>query len=298
MISRIDKLQIEMPKNTEPDPAGAAAVQELLGGRFGEMSTLMNYTYQSFNLRGREQIRPFYDLIASIAGEEYGHIELVTATINLLQNGGESPDAEPADSPLAGLNAAGGIRHQFLNNGNSALVANSLGAPWQGDYVFNTGNLVLDLLHNYFLESGARMGKLRVYESVTHPVAKRLTGYLLVRGGVHQLAYAVALEKITGVAIPKMLPIPDIPNHKIPETREFEAQGLHRVLFRFSDEDFKQLGAVFNGNHPEDGQPLEVRDGTPPGGSLADLPAVPSSGLPAYNMDELTEIAARLMRNM
>jgi Mn-containing catalase len=32
-------------------------VQELLGGRFGEMSTLMNYTYQSFNFRGRSGAR-------------------------------------------------------------------------------------------------------------------------------------------------------------------------------------------------------------------------------------------------
>ena len=35
-----------------PTPPGAAAVQELLGGKFGEMSTFMNYTYQSFKLRG------------------------------------------------------------------------------------------------------------------------------------------------------------------------------------------------------------------------------------------------------
>jgi hypothetical protein len=26
--------------------------QELMGGKFGEMSTLMNYTFQSFNFRG------------------------------------------------------------------------------------------------------------------------------------------------------------------------------------------------------------------------------------------------------
>src|SRR5690606_20544476 len=53
MFLRIDKLQIELPQNREPDPNAAAAVQELLGGRFGEMSTLMNYMYQSFNFRGR-----------------------------------------------------------------------------------------------------------------------------------------------------------------------------------------------------------------------------------------------------
>jgi len=57
MYLRIDKLQIELPAAPYPDPAAAAAVQDLLGGRFGEMSTLMNYTYQSFNMRGRDAMR-------------------------------------------------------------------------------------------------------------------------------------------------------------------------------------------------------------------------------------------------
>ena len=84
MITRIDRLGVEPPAPSEPDPAGAAAVQELLGGRFGEMSTLMNYTFQSFNFRGRQAARPFYDLIANIAAEEFGHIELVAAAINTM----------------------------------------------------------------------------------------------------------------------------------------------------------------------------------------------------------------------
>jgi len=298
MFQRIDKLQVDLPKNVNPDPAAAAAVQELMGGRFGEMSTLNNYMYQSFNMRGRNEILPFYDLVASITAEEFGHVELVAATINLLQNGGEPDDATPADSPLTKLNGGNGIRHQFLNNGNSTLVADAMGAPWRGDYVFNSGNLVLDMLHNFFLESGARMGKLRVYESSTNPVVKRLTGYLLCRGGVHQLAYAVALEKITGVDVPKMLPIPDIRTDKIPECREFIAKGLHRSLYRFSPDDYKTIGAVFNGTHPEDGQPLEVREGTPQGHPLADLPPAPASGIPSFDMGELAEITARLMRNM
>src|SRR6195952_2970467 len=58
-----------------------------MGGRFGEMSTLMNYTFQSFNFRNRQGARPFYDLIANIAAEEFGHIELVAATINTMLTG-------------------------------------------------------------------------------------------------------------------------------------------------------------------------------------------------------------------
>ena len=49
MIFRIDRLLAEMPPPSDPDPIGASAVQELLGGKYGEMSTFMNYTFQSFN---------------------------------------------------------------------------------------------------------------------------------------------------------------------------------------------------------------------------------------------------------
>src|SRR5690606_9921649 len=99
MYLRIDRLRVELPRPKEADPNAAAAVQELLGGRFGEMSTLMNYTYQSFNFRGREKLRPYYDLIANIATEELGHIELVAATINMLLTGSTQP-GEPASAPL------------------------------------------------------------------------------------------------------------------------------------------------------------------------------------------------------
>ena len=296
MFMRIDKLQVDLPKNVDPDPAAAAAVQELMGGRFGEMSTLNNYMYQSFNMRGRDDIIPFYDLVASITAEEFGHVELVAATINLLQNGGVSERAEPDDTPLSKLNNGNGLRHQFLNNGHSTLAADAQAAPWRGDYVFNSGNLVLDMLHNFFLESGARMGKLRVYESSTNPVVKRLTGYLLCRGGVHQLAYAVALSKLTGVEVEKMLPIPDIRTDKIPECREFIAKNLHNTLYRFSPDDYKHIGDVFNGTHPEDGSPLTVREGVPDGHALADLQPVPASGVPSFDMGEIAEIAARLMK--
>src|SRR5688500_20322147 len=87
MIRRIDRIQTELPPPSDPDPAGAAAVQELLGGKFGEMSTFMNYTFQSFNFRNKQGARPFYDLVANIAAEEFGHIELVAATINTMLTG-------------------------------------------------------------------------------------------------------------------------------------------------------------------------------------------------------------------
>ena len=47
MIHRFDKLALSLPAPNGPDANAASCVQELLGGKFGEMSTLMNYTFQS-----------------------------------------------------------------------------------------------------------------------------------------------------------------------------------------------------------------------------------------------------------
>ena len=38
----------------EPDPAAANALQEGLGGQFGEMRTMMQYLFQSFNSAARQ----------------------------------------------------------------------------------------------------------------------------------------------------------------------------------------------------------------------------------------------------
>ncbi len=48
------------------------------------MSTFMNYTCQSFNFRNRQGARPFYDLVAGIAAEEFAQIELVSTAINTM----------------------------------------------------------------------------------------------------------------------------------------------------------------------------------------------------------------------
>ena len=106
MIRRIDRIQTELPPPSDPDPAGAAAVQELLGGKFGEMSTFLNYTFQSFNFRNKQGARPFYDLVANIAAEEFGHVELVAKTINTMLTGAtptNTSNGRGPGSPLKGL---------------------------------------------------------------------------------------------------------------------------------------------------------------------------------------------------
>jgi Mn-containing catalase len=294
MILRIDRWGTELPPPSDPDPEGAKAVQELMGGRFGEMSTLMNYTFQSFNFRNRQGARPFYDLVANIAAEEFGHIELVAATINSMLTGA-SPlaDGNPPGDALAAMKGVGNPQH-FLAGGQGALPQDSNGRPWTGDYVFSSGDLVEDLTHNFFLETGARNNKLKVYEMVEHPAARALTGYLLVRGGVHQLAYARALERLTGADLTKLFPTPRIPTDKIPECQPHIQRGDHLKLYRFSPKDYRELVAVFNGPHPETGEDLVVEDAPPQGALPVDLPAQPAVFAPDYAPEEIAQIAERL----
>lgn len=99
--------------------------------------------------------------------------------------------------------------------------------------MFSSGDLVEDLTHNCFLETGARSGK----------------------------------------------------------------RGEHRMLYRFSPEDYRELVAVFTGPHPETGEPLEVVDHAPEGHLPHDLPPEESAFAPDYAPEEIAEIAQRLRRH-
>jgi Mn-containing catalase len=298
MITRIDKIAVELPHPKHASPNDAAAVQELLGGKFGEMSTLMNYTFQSFNFRGRAQMRPFYDLIANIAAEEFGHIEAVSYAINLLLTGTTTRGTDPEAAPLKGIVDAR-LQNHFNFAAQTSMPVDSEGRFWTGAHVFSSGNLKLDLLHNFFLECGARAQKIRVYETVDDPTAREMVGYLLVRGGVHIVAYAKALEKLTGVEVGKLLPIPEISNKRFPEAHKHEKKGLHQILFRFSPDDYREMSQIWNGVHPEDGSPLRVEDGPPEGFDPPELPPEPQLTAPLgpdIDSEMFKDVAKKLFR--
>jgi Mn-containing catalase len=224
---------------------------------------------------------------------------LVATAINTMLTGaspeknGRSRSELATTSPLADVKGIGNPHH-FLAGGQGALPQDSNGRPWNGDYVFASGDLVEDLTHNFFLETGARNNKLKVYEMVDHPAARALTGYLLVRGGVHQIAYARALENLTGADLTKMFPTPRIPTDKIPECRPHIERGDHLRLYRFSPSDYQELAAVFNGPNPETGEELVVVDEAPEGVPPRDLPPQPSVFAPDYAPEEIAEIAKTL----
>uniref|UniRef100_UPI0015C5FA3A manganese catalase family protein n=1 Tax=Staphylococcus aureus TaxID=1280 RepID=UPI0015C5FA3A len=106
--------------------------------------------------------------------------------------------------------------------------------------------------------------------------------------------------KLSGVSVGKLLPIPDISNKRFPESKKHEDAGLHRIMYRFSADDYKRVGEVWNGEHPEDGGELEVVDGIPEGAVPPDLDAEPQLCAPGgpdesdLNPEMLEEYARRI----
>ncbi len=304
MFLRVDKLQIELPGPEAADPNAAAALQELLGGKYGEMSTLGNYLFQSFNFRSKSKLRPFYDLVASITAEELGHVELVSNGVAMLANGPDTNEDEAdggdiSDAPFESMKDIR-LASAFFSRAGGAVPVNANGTSWNNDFITTTGNVVVDLLHNFHLECGARLHKLRVYESLTDPTGREVCGYLLVRGSVHAHAYALALKQITGVEIEKMLPTPNIPLGNIPECQKYLDEGSHRRLYTFSPKDYRSIRGLWGQGEmalPDDppGE-LEVVDGAPDGGKIHQLSGVPSAFTPDYAPEEMLEIAAKLYK--
>jgi Mn-containing catalase len=301
---RVDKLQAELPPPKRKDPNAAAALQELLGGKYGEMSTLGNYMFQSFNFRSKSKLRPFYSLVASITAEELGHVELVSNGVAMIANGPDPEGDETGGADISGAPFADmkdiRLAASFLSNGGGAMPVDSNGASWNRDFVTTTGNVVVDLLHNFHLECGARLHKLRVYETLTDPTGREVCGYLLVRGSVHAHAYALAINKITGADIHKVLPTPNIPLDKIPECQKYLAEGAHRRLYTFSPSDYKEMAGIWgNGETALPTDPpgeLEVVDGMPEGGKIHDLTGVASAFTPDYAPEEMFEVATKLYK--
>ncbi|MDB5416538.1 MAG: manganese catalase [Rubritepida sp.] len=304
MFQRINKLQVDLPPPTRPDPNAAAALQELLGGKYGEMSTLGNYLFQSFNFRSKSKLRPFYSLVAAITAEELGHVELVSNGIAMLNNGPDSDIDEEDGGDISGapFEMMKDIRSfaSFASHGGGAVPVNSNSMSWNVDMVTTTGNVIFDLLHNFQLECGARLHKLRVYETLTDPTGREVCGYLLVRGSVHAHAYALAIKNITGVAIEKMLPVPNIPLGNIPECQKYLAEGSHRRLYTFSPADYADMAGIWgNGEMALPTDPpgeLEVVPGMPEGGKIHDLTGLPSAFTPDYAPEEMFEIASNLYK--
>jgi len=295
MFFHVQKLINEIIPD-EPDPAAANALQEGLGGQFGEMRTMMQYMFQSFDFRGKAQ--PYRDLIQGIGTEEISHVELIATTINHLLDGspryrGNGTPGAGGSTPLHLALSEGNIQH-FLVGAQSAMPVDSAGNPWSGSYVYNSGNLVLDLLYNLMLEATGRLQKCRLYEMTNNKTARSTISYLIVRDQAHENAYAKALETL-GVNWGKVLPIPNFDASTYPEVKKLMEIGAHNKQHHFRL-DGSEMGKIFKGQSPSGSGTLETTQEPPEGAPIRPAPERPEEFAPGLTpeLEKLIEQAAKM----
>ncbi|WP_223627255.1 manganese catalase family protein [Microbacterium sp. EST19A] len=272
----------------EPDPAAANALQEGLGGQFGEMRTMMQYLFQSINFRGPDG-KPYKDLIQGIGTEEISHVELIGTTISRLLDGSpqyQGKPTDPVDKPGAGGATPLSIAvdtsniHHYLVGAQGALPVDAVGNPWSGSYVYNSGNLVLDLLYNLMLESTGRLQKCRLYEMTDNKMARSTISYLIVRDQAHENAYAKALETL-GVNWRTSLPIPKTNAEQFPEVKKLLDLGLQSKQYSFDLTAQSEAGKIFQGASPSnDGTELDASEQAPVGAPMTISPERPEEFSP------------------
>ena len=236
----------------EPDPSAANALQEGLGGQFGEMRTMMQYLFQSFNFRGNAV--PYLDLIQGVGVEEISHVELISKTISSLLDGAPEYNGKKFETPGKGGVATMDMAkeqmnpHHFIVGAQGALPVDAAGNPWSGSYVHSHGNLVLDLMDNLVLESTGRLQKCRIYQMSENKTLRATVAFLIVRDEAHQAAFSKALETL-GVDWGKVLPIPKFDSSKYPEVKRLLDAGIHREQYHFRL-DGSQMEKIFSGTAP------------------------------------------------
>jgi Mn-containing catalase len=98
VFSHIHELQFDATPDA-PDPAFARRFQEVLGGKWGEMTVALQYLYQGWNCRLPGKYK---DMLLDIGTEELAHVEMITTMIDRLLD----------SSPLSeGRPPAGDARH-------------------------------------------------------------------------------------------------------------------------------------------------------------------------------------------
>jgi Mn-containing catalase len=294
MFTSINKLPNPLPQSDGPNPKAAQALQEGLGGQFGEMRTMMQYLFQNINFRG--DAKPYQDLLKSIATEEMGHVELISNTINVLLEG-SSTQADPNELPLAVALESPNIHH-FLVAGQSCRPVDAAGNPWSATYVYDSGNLVLNMLYNLMLEATGRLQKCRLYEMSDNKAYRATVSYLIVRDLAHEKVFAKALETL-GVNWNNALPIPKVDTSKMPEVRELERLNLHNQQWTMTNEPSSGLSLIFKGESPfkDSGGQLETLNGHPEGAiipNMLDAPQEFASGLDAELKSRVKDLSTQV----
>jgi Mn-containing catalase len=206
MFHHVKDLQFNA-RVSRPDPRFANLLLEQFGGENGELAAAMQYFTQAFGAKVPHPDK--YDMLMDIATEEFSHLEIVGATIQMLLKGvnGELKDAADQSEIMQvmhGKAAKEDIIHQavFANpqfaiiTGGGVTPRNSQGIPWCASYIHSNGDLTVDLRSNLASESRAKLVYEHLMKFTDDPYIHETLSFLMTREVAHYKMFEAALLSI------------------------------------------------------------------------------------------------------
>ncbi len=206
MFHHVKELQFNA-RVSKPDPRFARLLLEQFGGGNGELKAAMQYFVQAFACKKPKP--ELYDLLMDIATEEFSHLEIVGATITMLNDGINAELKNAIDTnPVAQL-ASGGkdVRDDLINqafynpqflveSGGGPTVTNASGNPWTGVYVTANGDPTVDLRSNIAAESRAKITYENLIKFTDDKYVHESLRFLMTREITHFQQFTAALNSI------------------------------------------------------------------------------------------------------
>lgn len=189
-----------------PDPRFARLLLEQFGGCNGELKAAMQYFVQAFSCRNPYPDK--YDMLMDIATEEFGHLEIVGATIQMLLGpvNGEMKDVvdnQEIMKMMEGKVTKENYIHQAMTNPQfvvlapgSPMLTDSNGNPWSAMYVNADAEPTVDLRSNLAAESRAKIVYEYLIPLTDDPYVKETLGFLMTREVAHYQQFEAALATI------------------------------------------------------------------------------------------------------
>jgi manganese catalase len=207
MFYHVKELQFNA-KVTKPDPAFATLLLEQFGGANGELAAALRYFAQAFGAKNPYPDK--YDLLMDIATEEFSHLEIVGATIQMLLTGinGDLKNAAENSEIMQLLNGKSAkedmihkaiVAPQFLvASAGTPCYTNSQGVPWTAAYINGDGqgDLTSDLRSDIAAETRAKMVYEYLLQFTDDPYVKDTLRFLMTREVAHFQMFEAALETI------------------------------------------------------------------------------------------------------
>jgi Mn-containing catalase len=166
----------------------------------------MQYFIQAFPCKNAYPDK--YDMLMDIATEEFSHLEIVGATIQMLLTGVNGKlKAEAESSELMQVMDGNGKRedlihdafvhpHFYVESGGGPMLTDSMGNPWSGNFINANGDLTVDLRSNMGAESRAKIVYEYLMQFTDDPLVKESLSFLMTREIAHFQMFEAALSSI------------------------------------------------------------------------------------------------------